>query len=296
MTNRFGRIWTALFAIALYGGPVLAGLSGHGWPVLPVFAALFLLFIVATRKPDLATGAGWAALAGYGVVQLGLVSAAWGIGRLGAQLAAVELPVWAPLALTGVAASLGAWVWRDAAKLDTMLDSAIRSIEEMDFADPAPEDTRWTDPGPATLAALETALEKLRALESPNLGQIDAIVQELEGAAGIHAFDLFHDTAGRDTPDNEPVVDWALLRFVASPAIQHQLIDRGDGGLAPGLMLNAPDARVRGEARARVIDLVDAKAPYAQLPDLDWLNELAAQFPDDDFTQLIALCHRPAEA
>ena len=58
MISRYSRTGLLLLTGALYGGVVLAGLAGHPFRVLPVYAALFLLFIAATRKPDMATGAG----------------------------------------------------------------------------------------------------------------------------------------------------------------------------------------------------------------------------------------------
>ena len=58
MISRHSRTGLALFGVALYGGPLLAGFAGHDWAVLPVFASLFLLHVAATRKPDLSTSVG----------------------------------------------------------------------------------------------------------------------------------------------------------------------------------------------------------------------------------------------
>jgi hypothetical protein len=33
----------------LYLGPLLAGLRGFGWPVVPVFAAIFVLWLIVLR-------------------------------------------------------------------------------------------------------------------------------------------------------------------------------------------------------------------------------------------------------
>ena len=36
----------------LYLGPLLAGLGGYGWRVVPVFAAIFLLWLIALRPQE----------------------------------------------------------------------------------------------------------------------------------------------------------------------------------------------------------------------------------------------------
>lgn len=289
MISRFGRAWTLLFAAALYGGPVLAGLAGHGWNVLPVFAALFLVYVVATRKPDLSTPAGWAGLAIMAAVQIGLVALTWGAGlALSGVVAPIALPLWAPLAITGLAAGFGAWAWRDAAEMNVMLDSAIREIEAMRFSAPAGDP--WQSAPPAAQDAFERFLESLDHLDGLTPDAIDPLVQRLEAEAGPHAFDLLYDESGAGGDTNDPTIDFALLRYVAIPAVLRHLIDRGEAGLAPTLMLSAADATVRHEARARVADLIAAGAPAEQLPDPAWLESLAADYPDEGFDTLRDAC------
>ncbi len=290
MISRYSRTGLLLLSGALYGGVVLAGLAGHPFRVLPVYAALFLLYIAATRKPDMATGAGWAGLAILALVQVGLVALCYGIGMLAAQVVGiVALPVWLPLAITAAAAGYGAWAFRDAAEMEVFLDSALKELAVMGADQPAPGADPWPDPDPKATAALDRALEALRAVERINVGPVDPIVQRLEAEVKATAFDPFYDAAGGDGEAGS-VIDFALLRYVASPAIQNELITRGEAGLAPTLLLNAPHPSVRNEARARVMDLVDAQAPRNQLPDPDWLAELDATFPGEGYGELIALC------
>lgn len=293
MFTRYGRTGLILFGIALYGGPFLAGLAGHGWKVLPVFAALFLLHVSATRRPDMTTAAGWAGFAMMAAVQILLVALAWGLGLGLADIAApVALPIWAPIALTAVAAGFGAWAWRDAAEMDVMLDSAIRAIETLE-PDAAPTSgLDWPEPDPSVRAALETALEALHGLDKLNPALVDPVVRQLETDAGAAAFDPFYDLAGQDGEDNDPIVDYALLRYVASPPVLIALIGRGEGGLAPQLLLDAPDPDVRFEARGRVADLLDAGASDDQLPDADRLALLARRFPGEGYEMLAANCRR----
>ncbi|GGD37983.1 hypothetical protein [Sinisalibacter lacisalsi] len=287
MINRHGHAGLVLFAAALYGGPVLAGMAGHGAQALPVFAALFLLYMAASRKPDLATGAGWAGLAIMAVVQAGIVVASWGLGLGAAQLLGpVALPLWAPLAITGLAAGVGTWALRDAAEMNVMLDHAIREIEALK-ATPAPG---TPPPWPEASAAARAAYDRFRAAlaqgDGVSVSQIDPLVQRLEIEAGIEAFDLLFDDVCTDTAD--PRLDFAALRFIASPALLRALVERGEGGVLPAFLLNAAAPSTRHEARGRVLDMIEAGAPADQLPDPAWLDELDAAFPGEGYGSLLA--------
>lgn len=289
MISRYSRTGLNLLGLALFGGPALAGLAGQGWAVLPVFAALFLLYVAATHKPDLSTAAGWAGLALMAAIQGMLVSVVYGLGLLAAQAAGpvIALPLWAPVLVTGAAAGFGLWAFRDAAEMDVMLDSALKALGETDdmLRKDRPE-APWPEAAPEVQAAADRALQAVRGAQTLDAGFVDPIVQQLESEAGVHAFDPLYDAAGLEAGANEPIVDFALLRFIASPGILSQLIDRGEGGLAPMLLLNAPSAAVRAEARACVGDLFDQKAPLNQQPDPGWLAELAGQFPGEGFEAL----------
>lgn len=293
MFTRYGRTGFVLFAVALYGGPFLAGLAGHGWSVLPVFFALLMLYAAAARKPDLATGAGWAALAMMAATQLALAALAWGAGHAGAVvIGSLMLPQWGPIAITALAAGCGAWAWRDAAEMDVMLDSAIQALERDSRSGDIDRALDWPEPAPEVRAALDETLTMLRGLGHWTPALIEPAVARLEARTGAAAFDAFYDCAGLIGDDNEPVIDFALLRYVARPAVLSALIDRGEGGLAPQLLLDAPDEDVRAEARARVIDLLEAGAAAHQLPDPAHLSGLARVFSDEGYEHLAASCQR----
>lgn len=289
MFNRYGRAASALFGITLYGGPILAGLAGHDLAVLPVFAALFLIFVVVTRKPDLSSGTGWAGLIIMAVVQITLVALAYGAGVVtGALLGPVALAQWPPLALSAAAAVFATWAFRDAAEMDVMLDSAIRALEGFDDTLHAAVDPPWPAALPDAEAAVGGVLSDLRGRALTDAEAIENAVARLEAAVGVEGFDPLYDAAG-EAPGNEPIVDLALLRFAARPAINAALIARGDGGLAPMLLLNTPDAHVRAEACRQVHALAVAGAPVGQLPDPTWMAELDARFPGEGFAALAAL-------
>ncbi len=203
---------------------------------------------------------------------------------------AIMLPLWAPIAITAAAAGSGAWAHRDAAEMNVMLDSAIRAIEDLSLPQTDPLNGGWPESTVEIRTALDVALDRLRALPHLNAGFVDPIVQALEAVTGADAFDAFYDAAGQEDDDNEPGVDLGLLRYIASPAVLIALIDRGEGGLAPQLLLDAPNASVRAEARARVADLVEAGAPDDQLPDPDWLDTLERRFPDEGYRLLAMTC------
>ncbi|HCQ64633.1 MAG TPA: hypothetical protein DIU07_05390 [Rhodobacteraceae bacterium] len=287
------RTGLALLGAALFGGPILAGLAQHDWSVLPVLAALFLLYIAAARRPDLATGAGRASLAMMAFVQSANVVIGWAIGLLLADiLGPVALPLWAPLAITALGAGVGAWAFRDAAEMDVMLDSALARIAEMETMTPPSRsfDVPWPSPVPEADDALRRALRALRARPGIDVAHVDRIVHRLHAEAGAAGFDPLYDAAGLDGSLNEPAVDLALLRFSALPQVFDQLISRGEAGLAPMLLLNAPNPLVRAEARALVSGMIDAAVPVTELPDPALLRELAGAFPGEGYNRLLARC------
>jgi hypothetical protein len=227
------------------------------------------------------------------VVQVAHVAIGWAIGLLLADiLGAVALPLWAPLAVTAVSAGVGAWAFRDAAEMDVMLDSALARIAEMETT-PVPArslDAPWPAPAPAAEEAVAQALRALRARPATDLAEIDRIVRRLAADVGAAGFDPLYDAAGLQGALNEPAVDLALLRFSALPEVFEQLVARGEAGLAPMLLLNAPAPPVRAEARALVAGLVDAAVPVSELPDPALLRELAGAFPGEGYNRLLARC------
>lgn len=66
----------------LYSGPLLAGLAGYGWAAVPVFAAIFGLWVVSLR-PSLWPGRGMSPvpLLSKLAVQVLLVAVSFGVGR-----------------------------------------------------------------------------------------------------------------------------------------------------------------------------------------------------------------------
>lgn len=123
----------------LYLGPLLAGLGGYGWAVVPVFAAIFVLWLIVLRPQQwprraadwkrgaVATGAVTQAL-----VQLLLVTLLFGIGRgIGGVLAIIPpFPAMLPIAVSFLSIPLSRLIWDPwkAAQMDQFLDQALREI------------------------------------------------------------------------------------------------------------------------------------------------------------------------
>ena len=104
----------------LYLGPLLAGIGGYGWAVVPVFAAIFLLWLIVLRPQEWPQSrADWlqpdamVAMAARGVMQLLLVVLCFGIGRGLAGVAGLHLnlPFMGPIFLSFLAIPLARIAW-----------------------------------------------------------------------------------------------------------------------------------------------------------------------------------------
>lgn len=144
-------------AALLYLGPLLAGMSGAPPAQIPVFVALFLMWL-ALLNPGAwpATVAAWLSpggLAGVALraaVQLALVAMCFAVGRglaavLGARMA---LPGALPLAISALGIGLGRLAWSPdrAAGVDRFMDDALARIAAL--SRPEPDRSDW----PALLA------------------------------------------------------------------------------------------------------------------------------------------------
>jgi hypothetical protein len=91
----------------LYMGPLLAGLGGYGWTMVPAFAGIFVLWQIILRPQkwpapsELDQADAWLAVAAQVALQTLLVVICFGIGR-GIGGAAGSLPMYSPLVPVGV--------------------------------------------------------------------------------------------------------------------------------------------------------------------------------------------------
>lgn len=124
----------------LYFGPLLAGLGGFGWAVVPVFAGIFLLWLVIIRPQEFPRSlADWArpdaliALAARGATQLLLVLVCFGIGRgIGGVLGSLPtIPPMLPIGISFLAIPLARLLYDpwQAKPMDKLLEDALAKIE-----------------------------------------------------------------------------------------------------------------------------------------------------------------------
>jgi hypothetical protein len=137
MQNRL-RMLMGVTAL-LYIGPLMAGLGGFGWSVVPVFAAIFLLWLFILRPHQWPRTLGdWRdpqaliALLTQGLVQLLLVAVLFAVGRgIGGVLGTLPaFPVILPLSISFLSIPLARMVWDPwkANQVDSFLDDAIARI------------------------------------------------------------------------------------------------------------------------------------------------------------------------
>lgn len=138
MQNRLR--WLKGATALLYLGPLLAGLGGFGWAVVPVFVAIFLLWLFVLRPQQwprrLADWAEPQALLGVltqAVVQVLLVAVSFGIGRgLGGVTGLVApFPLMLPVAVSFLSIPLARMIWDpwQAEALDSSLDEALARLD-----------------------------------------------------------------------------------------------------------------------------------------------------------------------
>lgn len=106
----------------LYLGPLLAGACGAGWSVIPVFVALFLLWLVVLRPQDWPQSLedwqspdAWIGLTTRVVVQFVLVLLCYGVGAGFAGVTGLpfEVPLVLPVLLSLAAVPLARLAWPD---------------------------------------------------------------------------------------------------------------------------------------------------------------------------------------
>jgi hypothetical protein len=206
----------------LYFGPLLAGLGGFGWGVVPVFAAIFLLWLVILRphlwprfwadwgRPEALTP-----LAAQAAVQVLLVTLCFGIGRgIGGVLGALPpFPLMLPVAVSFLSIPLCRMIGRPAAGVafDDLLDEAVLSISPL-RAEVAPEARRLrgavaarlvvelghlpTDCPDETLVAHLVAMATQAAPEDLRVALMDPIYDGTAGAVHWRAAVLHATDAG----------------------------------------------------------------------------------------------------
>ncbi|MFN3971304.1 MAG: hypothetical protein ACK4L4_08030 [Gemmobacter sp.] len=208
-----------VLTLVLYAGPLLAGLAGHGWNVLPAFAAIFVLWQIVMRPEDWPRDApGWrepgviaGALARV-VLMVVLVSVMFGIGRgiggVAGHLAAIPASV--ALALSFLAVPLARLVWNPAtdAEMGSFLDDAIARVNGLSAASEDPQ-AAATEIGPLLLLPDD-------APDGPARAGVQAILAGGSTPLRLRALvDRLQAAPGRHIAARRGLILWATDRLVA---------------------------------------------------------------------------------
>ena len=114
--RRFMMVANAL----LYFGPLLAGLAGLGWGFVPVFTAIFVLWLIILQpfefpinKREWLSPDAWVAVSARAAVQLLLEVVLFGVGRgIGGILGAMTgFPYLLPVAISFLSIPLARMIW-----------------------------------------------------------------------------------------------------------------------------------------------------------------------------------------
>lgn len=206
----------------LYLGPLLAGLGGFGWAQVPVFVAIFVLWLIILRPQQWPkTLTDWQkpealiTLAAQTATQALLVVICFGVGRGigGVTGFSLALPTLLPVGISFLSIPMCRMIWDPwkNAQIDTLLDDAMAAIE-----------TGSPMPGPGD-EAVQVAAEMLKQVAAL---PASTPVAEVEAHLTALARHLDHETlsaALRSAPG--PQLRRALMIHASQPAALRALQD-----------------------------------------------------------------------
>lgn len=279
MQNRL-RMLMAVTAL-LYIGPLVAGLGGYGWAVVPLFAAIFLLWLFILRPHQWPqTLSAWVApqalvaLLTQGLVQVLLVALLFGVGRgIGGVLGTLPMiSVLLPLSISFLSIPLARMIWDPwkAEQMDRFLDDAIAGVR-------APIAGSGGSPG------LELALRLIAPLadlpddtsESEIARHLVALSTQSDPGAIRQA--LLERQRGHHASRAETI---ALILH----ATDGRLIE-AVGGDGPTFALSAlphDPALIALYARRLTVALTEDAELWGQCPSVDMLTELATRLDNTE--------------
>lgn len=264
---------------ALYMGPLLAGMAGYGWMMLPPFVSVFVLWLMLLRphqwpqsNAEWLSRSAWVGVLAQVAAQVLLVAVLFGIGRgIGGVLGHLPLfhPV-LPVAISFVSIPLSRLFWN----VEEALEKGL-TIDELMYPAPPPP-----APGPETARSRVPDAEVIRPLldlpDDAPLTQVGPALDDVldDGAAWARLATLVEalDAApARHAALREALVIWATdpETFAANPV--------------PGAMRAV--FRVAGTDTQLLARLLPRAAALARI-----MPERNAQFPDRaDLDRLAAL-------
>lgn len=285
------RLRLAMVATALlYLGPLMAGLAGYGWGMVPAFAVIFLLWLIVMR-PKLwpRDPAAWqqrdviVAAAAQFMVQVLIVVLCFGIGRGIGGVAGV-VPMWTPmfpLALSLVAIPLTRIVG------DSGTDAQING-----FPDDAAQ-----HPGGASSQAnprLASALAPVLDLTAgtPDAAAIGVVDRALGAAGGLNTAALPALVGQLDAVGaSRPAARRALVLWATRPEVLDDQSHRG--ALKAGFAVTWADTNLLHLYAERALPLIEARP--AAWPDFPDVSEVRHSIDKANPTDLNALLERLAD-
>lgn len=127
MPPRLSPLGIALAMLPLYAGPILSGWAHHPLEVVPVFALVFLGYLLITRRR-----LGVSGLALAGLIQLVLCGALQGGGLLLALMfGPLQMPLWPPLLISTLGAGAAGWLYRDLVPLEDQVDEMQAAVDRL---------------------------------------------------------------------------------------------------------------------------------------------------------------------
>ncbi len=214
----------------LYFGPLLAGMGGYGWAMVPAFVAIFVLSQIILRPElwlhswaDFKKWNLWVSIGTQVAVQVLLVAVSFGIGR-GIGGAAGTLPVYSPflpLALSFLSIPLARLLW------DPWKGDSFDAIEAAKYPETLPE----TDADTADVALADRLLQPLqdmagRTTEAEALRHLKAMAQHI---APVHLRDAL--MARVTQAGASQAIMMALIVLTTDPELMDTL-DEGGPSLA----------------------------------------------------------------
>ena len=181
----------------LYLGPLLAGLGGYGWSLVPAFVLIFLLWLIAMRPQDWPRAraewrnpAVWTRALVQILVQVVLVVVCFGIGQGLGGVTGVW-PLWTPLlpvSISFLAVPLGRLIWNPVQmqQMDGFLDDALRQIGDPAWGGAAVDEENVAALDAAYAPLLDLPLSVTDAEAEGAIAAAVATARDLPGA-GVHA-------------------------------------------------------------------------------------------------------------
>ena len=264
----------------LYIGPLMAGLGGDGWAVVPVYLLLFLLWLFILRPQhwprsfaEWRQPAAWAAALTQAAVQLLLVALLFGVGRgIGGALG--FQPPYGPLlpiSISFLSIPLSRLIWDPwkSAELNDLLDHAIQHI--------APQQTAGDS------AALDLARAMVAPLaDLPDSTSTDQVARHL-AALSAHANPKHICAALFERARSAHVRRAETLALILHTTDARLIADvPGDGPtLALSLLPDAPEL-IAVFARRLTAALNQNPDLWGKCPSVDHLADLVARYDNTD--------------